>query len=122
MDQKLLEERKKMICKEWQRMIPGFLDDTLENQEMEGFIQHVQTCEDCYEELEIMFMLSIGLQELKEERNISYNFSQLLENKILEEEIRFERIRQIRSFNRLVIIILHILVGLGIAFQIIKWI
>ncbi|MCX4268579.1 MAG: zf-HC2 domain-containing protein [Lachnospiraceae bacterium] len=111
-----------MICKEWQRMIPGFLDDTLENQEMEGFIQHVQTCEDCYEELEIMFMLSIGLQELKEERNISYNFSQLLENKILEEEIRFERIRQIRSFNRLVIIILHILVGLGIAFQIIKWI
>lgn len=103
-------------------MIPGFLDDTLENQEMEGFIKHVQTCKDCYEELEIMFMLSIGLQELNEDRNISYNFSQLLENKILEEEMRFERIRQIRYLNTLVIIILHILVGLGIAFQIVRWI
>ena len=103
-------------------MIPGFLDDTLETQEMEGFIKHVQTCEDCYEELEIMFMLSIGLQELNEDRSISYNFSQLLENKILEEEVRFERIRQVRYLNRLVIIILHILVGLGVAFQIARWI
>ena len=111
-----------MICREWQKMIPGFLNDTLENQEMEGFIKHVQACEDCYEELEIMFMLSIGLQELNEDRNISYNFSQLLENKIIEAEIRFERIRLTRYLNRLIIVILHVIEGLGIALQIVKWI
>ncbi len=114
--------QERMRCKEWQKMIPGFLEDTLENREMEGFIEHVQACEDCYEELEIMFMLSIGLQELNEDRNISYNFSQLLENKIVEAEIRFERIRRIRSLNRLVILILHLLVMLGVALQIVRWI
>lgn len=103
-------------------MIPGFLEDTLENHEMEGFMKHVQTCKDCYEELEIMFMLSIGLQELKEDRNISYNFSQLLENKIRGAEVRFERIKQIRYLNWLVILILHILVVLGIGLWILKWI
>lgn len=111
-----------MICKEWQKMIPGFLDNSLENQELEGFIKHVQTCEDCYEELEIMFMLSIGLQELNEDRNISYNFSQLLENKIIEAEISCMRIRRIHYLNYLVILILHLFVILGIGLQIVKWI
>lgn len=110
-----------MICREWQKMIPEFLDHTLGDQELEGFIRHVQTCENCYEELEIMFMLSIGLQELNGERNISYNFSQLLKDKIREAEISCGRFRRIRYLNYLVILILHLLVLLGIGIQIVKW-
>lgn len=111
-----------MICREWQKMIPRFLNNTLETHELESFMKHVQTCGDCYEELEIMFMLSIGLQELNEDRNISYNFSQLLENKITEAEIYCRRIKQIRYLNWLVIFILHLLVIFGIGLQIVKWI
>lgn len=111
-----------MICREWQKMISGFLNNTLNNHELEGFIKHVQTCEDCYEELEIMFMLSIGLQELNEDRNISYNFSQLLENKIMEAEIYCRRIKRIRYLNWLIIFILHLFVIVGIGLQIAKWI
>lgn len=110
-----------MICREWQKMIPGFLDNTLKNQELEGFVKHVRTCKGCYEELEIMFMLSIGLQELNEDRNISYNFSELLENKIKEAEACCGRIKKIHHMNLLVIVILHICLIAGIGLQILEW-
>jgi len=103
-------------------MIPGFLNDTLKTRELDGFVKHVRTCRGCYEELEIMFMLSIGLQELNEDRNISYNFSQLLENKIKEAESYCERIKKIHRTNLFVMLILHICVLAGIGFQILEWI
>jgi len=110
-----------MICREWQKMIPGFLDDTLETQELEGFVKHVRTCKDCYEELEIMFMLSIGLKELKEDRSISYNFSQLLEDKIEEAEDSCHRVQTIYRLNIIIMILLHVCVIAGIGIQILMW-
>ena len=53
-----------MICREWQRRIPDFLNSHMPVQEQEKFIAHVRECTDCYEELEIMYMLAEGVKEL----------------------------------------------------------
>lgn len=103
-------------------MIPGFLSNTLNTKELEGFINHVKECPDCYEELEIMLILSIGLQELNEDSRISYNFGNLLENKIKEAEFYCERIKRMHRINFIVFLILHMSVMIGITMQVIQWI
>lgn len=110
-----------MICREWQKMIPEFLDGTLKNRELEGFVNHVRTCKDCYEELEIMFMLSIGLQELKEDRSISYNFSLLLENKIRDVESYCEQIRKVHRIYVFVMLVLHLFLIVGIGLEVLRF-
>ena len=55
-----------MDCKETERMIPLFLEDNLDNQEMQEFLTHVNYCENCREELTIQFLISVGLKRLED--------------------------------------------------------
>ena len=55
-----------MNCKETERMIPLFLEDNLDNQEMQEFLIHVNSCASCREELTIQFLISIGLKRLED--------------------------------------------------------
>jgi hypothetical protein len=55
-----------MICKEADRVIPLFLSDDLNNQELNDFLNHIDTCPECKEELTIQFLVSEGMQRLED--------------------------------------------------------
>ncbi|WP_026660306.1 zf-HC2 domain-containing protein [Butyrivibrio sp. AC2005] len=55
-----------MDCKEFQRMIPGFLDDELDNYSLEAFLNHMEKCKSCKEELTIQFLIEAGIQRLED--------------------------------------------------------
>ena len=69
-----------MNCKETERMIPLFLEDNLDNQEMQEFLIHVNSCEDCREELTIQFLISVGLKRLEDGN--TFNLAGELEQKL----------------------------------------
>ena len=69
-----------MDCKETERMIPHFLEDNLDNQEMQEFLIHVNSCEDCREELTIQFLISVGLKRLEDGN--TFNLAGELEQKL----------------------------------------
>lgn len=69
-----------MDCKETERMIPLFLEDNLDNQEMQEFLTHVNSCEDCREELTIQFLISVGLKRLEDGN--TFNLAGELEQKL----------------------------------------
>ena len=69
-----------MDCKETERMIPLFLEDNLDNQEMQEFLIHVNSCEDCREELTIQFLISVGLKRLEDGN--TFNLAGELEQKL----------------------------------------
>ena len=69
-----------MDCKETERMIPLFLEDNLDNQEMKEFLIHVNSCEDCREELTIQFLISVGLKRLEDGN--TFNLAGELEQKL----------------------------------------
>ncbi len=71
-----------MECKHVQSLIPQYLADELESRELEAFIRHVETCPECYDELETYFMLNRALKFLDDENGSSYNLKSLLEKDI----------------------------------------
>ena len=54
-----------MKCKEAEKMIPLFLEDELETDELREFMEHIEKCSDCKEELSIQFLVSEGLARLE---------------------------------------------------------
>lgn len=55
-----------MTCTEAEKMVIPYINDQLSSQELEDFIEHIETCENCHEELEIHYMVDVGLKKLDE--------------------------------------------------------
>lgn len=111
-----------MNCRECQKRISDYLDDKIDRKELESFINHVHSCTDCYEELEIMFTLTVGLIQLEEEEINSYNFKLALRDKLdfeLKECIHY---RIFYNYRNTVIVLAYMLTLAGVIIQILKWI
>ena len=54
-----------MICKEIEKMIPSCLEDDLDTDDLREFMEHVERCNDCMEELSIQFLVTEGMARLE---------------------------------------------------------
>lgn len=54
-----------MKCKETEKMIPLFLEDELDTDDLRDFMDHIESCEECKEELSIQFLVSEGMARLE---------------------------------------------------------
>lgn len=105
-----------MTCDRAQKLITPFINDELDNDEIEDFINHVNTCSECYEELEVYYTLLTAMKQLDDEERISDDFKLQLSTKLerAEEKIihkRFSRYRK-RSILILLVIAMGLLLGL----------
>lgn len=60
-----------MNCKETEKKIPSFLQDELDDSMLEEFIEHVENCSECKEELSIQFLVTEGLERLEKGNNFN---------------------------------------------------
>lgn len=105
-----------MTCMKAQSLITGFINDELEIGELEEFINHVETCKDCREELEVYYALLTAMKQLDEDKNLSTDFSQELKEKI---EHTQERIIHLRyNYYRKKGVLVTIIIILAIFFSI----
>ncbi|HPU63531.1 MAG TPA: zf-HC2 domain-containing protein [Mobilitalea sp.] len=72
-----------MTCMEAQSLITRFINDELEIVELEEFIKHIESCSECREELEVYYALLTAMKQLDEDKNLSQDFSQELQEKIV---------------------------------------
>lgn len=72
-------------CHDIQMMISGFIDDRLSDEQTEMFLDHVEHCQDCYDELEVYYMITAGLRQLDENHeenpDLQKNLRELINNK-----------------------------------------
>lgn len=54
-----------MDCKETEKEIPSFLLDELDGSKLEEFVEHIEGCPECMEELSIQFLVAEGLERLE---------------------------------------------------------
>ena len=62
-----------MNCDAAQKLIPEFLDDDLDNQELADFIEHIESCPECKEELTIQFLVKVGMKRLEDGNTFNLN-------------------------------------------------
>ncbi len=75
---KMLGLENVMDCKETQRMISGFLEDELDVHSLEAFLDHIEECNSCREELTIQFLVEVGTKRLEDGTN--FNLSEELDH------------------------------------------
>lgn len=56
-------------CKEYEKLIPDFLSDNLDDVNLEKFISHIENCSECMEELSIQFLITEGMNRLEQGSN-----------------------------------------------------
>ena len=54
-----------------EKLIPQFLDDDLDNQDLSDFLDHIDNCPECKEELTIQFLVRVGMQRLEDGNTIN---------------------------------------------------
>ncbi len=54
-----------MTCKEVEKWIPLFLRDDLDTDDLREFMEHIDKCEECREELSIQFLVQEGMARLE---------------------------------------------------------
>lgn len=86
-------------CKEFENRIPDFLEEKLNNKQAKEFFAHMESCEECKEELRIQYLVAEGTLRLED--GDSFDLNKELDLK-LEQTKRNLRIR--RRVNMLIYI------------------
>ena len=88
-----------MKCHDVQRMIQGFIEKRLTDEQLEAFLEHIASCRDCYDELEVYYMITTGLLQLDEEHSETLDFKKNLRD-FIEAQWRALCMRRRAEHNR----------------------
>lgn len=80
-----------MDCKEAEKNIPSFLQDELGGVDLEEFMEHVENCPECEEELTIQLLVTEGLERLETGNNFNLQDALLMKLEGAEHRIRVHR-------------------------------
>ena len=72
-----------MNCQTAESMVTKYIEHNLSVNELEEFLEHVENCPSCYDELETYFIVHAAMQQLDEKgRDGTFNLRKLLEEDI----------------------------------------
>lgn len=105
-----------MTCIEAQSMITPFIQDKLNIEQLEAFLEHVNHCPSCMEELEIYYAVLMAMKQLDDDKELSNNYLDDLKRKLTKsaEKIRHSKLLKIRRRVLLIATILFVGVFSGI--------
>ena len=99
-----------MTCKEVEKIIPSFIDRTLDEDRLEELMEHMDTCQICKEEFSIQLLVSEGMERL--ESGSSFNLSHSVKRRM---EIGRNQLRTKEKLNRILLFLEGMIVcGLGV--------
>ncbi len=106
-----------MNCIEAQRLIMPFINNKLDINQLEEFVEHVNSCPDCMEELEVYYVLLAGMKQLDEDKELSDNFHQDLMDVLRQSEERIFRDKVLHIRKRIILIVMITLVAVVSSFR-----
>ncbi|MBQ3665501.1 MAG: hypothetical protein II919_05285 [Lachnospiraceae bacterium] len=84
-----------MKCSDFNQLIQSFTEDTLEEEYYDSFVKHARECSECMDELEIHYMIRVGLERMEDESTKSFDLKEELKEQLL----RYERLAD-KRFKR----------------------
>ncbi len=85
-----------MDCGDTIKCIERFVNHDLTPREMEGFLDHVAECQDCYEELETYYTVAVTLHFLEKNEEGNYNIPLRLKEHLAQERQRLRNRKILR--------------------------
>ena len=74
-----LKERENMNCRIAEGMVNKYIDHTLPLNDLEDFLEHIEKCSSCYDELATYFIVHKAMQQLDEKQEDTVlDFKELL--------------------------------------------
>lgn len=96
-----------MNCRTAEEMVNQYMNHTLSIEEMEEFLDHIQTCSSCYDELETYFIVHEAMQQLAEdEGETAMDFRKLLNQDIRRARRRIRTMKVKRFFFGVAVLLL----------------
>ena len=75
-----LKERENMNCRIAEGMVNKYINHTLPLNDLEDFLEHIENCSSCYDELATYFIVHKAMQQLDEKQEDTVlDFKELLE-------------------------------------------
>lgn len=84
-----------MLCKDAERLVIPYIRHELDDAVMEEFLEHIDSCENCKEELEIYYTVEAGIRQLDSDAE-RYNIKGDMEMDILVSRQRLYDLRMLR--------------------------
>ena len=100
-----LELEKHMNCQNAQSMVLNFINNKLDKEETKEFIEHIRSCKDCWEELEIYYVMLIGLKQLDEGEELAADFKEQLQNEVDSRYLEIEKNSKRKYAAKIVIVL-----------------
>jgi len=108
-----------MNCNKCIKAIPDFWSDELDIDDLSGFIKHIDSCEECREELTIDFLVREGLHSL--ESGNTFDLNEGLKNKMQSASHKLRLREKMKAFyygnTCLVILLFALLVACLVLFK-----
>lgn len=95
-----------MTCSTAESMVNRYINHTLKTDELEEFLEHIQSCSSCYDELETYFIVHEAMQQLDEEESNVLDFQHLLESDLKKARKYVRRKKVIRLLMAIMVLLL----------------
>ena len=108
-----------MKCEEALTKIEAYINHTLNGRELEEFLEHVESCSSCYEELETYFIVHEAMLQLNEEEEEAVlDLRHLLEQDITKSRHYIYKKKAVRAISVLLFMILIVAVIVFVVFAV----
>lgn len=108
-----------MDCRTAESMVTRFIAHTLTVDELEEFLDHIEHCPSCYDELETYFIVHEAMQQLDEEEDGTVlDFKKLLEQEIRRSRRYIHQKRAVRFVTGLLCVCAAVTLGIFVIFVI----
>ena len=87
-----------MDCKRVMELMTQFINDQLAAEDVQAFLDHIDSCPECREELEVNYSLMTAMKQLDEDTDLSDNYIEELNQKI--ETCYLDELKRKRSCTR----------------------
>ena len=106
-----ISKSRKITCREAEAMIPDYLEDRLSDKDLAFFLNHINNCNKCHDELETNFMVDLTVRYLNEEDpQGSFNLRPMLQKNINEKTARLVHKHRMRKLRALIFFITMMLI------------
>ena len=107
-----------MNCMDCQKVIMPFINEELDNGQLSQFLDHLKTCPECMEELEVYYTLLKSMKQLDENQELSDNYYNDLLKLIEKSEEKLNSKNKIYAGKKIVLLMIATVIAIASTHQI----